>query len=927
MEELILLSGLFFLVLVVGCICGFIALAKVSNLKRDIAVLTNQVNRLLGNTQTKPSLFIEEPAIDSEEINKPETLRQNPVSEYSHQPEKISAPTPTQEESATQPEHSDDTPPQTVQQAEEPAQIQPTREQIDTGLTTEKLWHKLKDNWLVWVGGLALAFGGVFLVNYALASGWLSPMMRLCLGAVFGVGLIAGAEYLHKKNITFEGFANYVPATLAGGGFISLFALTLTALLRYQFISPSLAFVALAIIAITASWYAVRFGPILAVLGILGAYSVPLWITSSTPQWGFVLAYIGLVSLSATLVAKKVGRAWLWYIIWGAHFAWLALAFFKPYEPLLYGNDIYLPIFIVFSIWLLIIVPKLGLMMRQGAQHAHSLPDLIKQWPDHPILIALLGFTAYYIATPLYPAMSMMGLALVSIPLLIAPNRNSAWDGWPLTIIPLLAVLMFTTDMPNTELTLFIGTQGALGFALLMSLILFIYGLLFANKYANPQCTGAQNAKDNEEMPKQRLSFTVLASGAIFSGVGLSYANVSAPVLSSIYPFWCVILFISAGVLIWQAQRSNHLLQQFCYWCGANANIALGFTLVFEKTALTLALTAQLLAMSWLIKRHDVPMPKWPIKLLVAGLLLRMSIAPWQLDYKTLYIGPIHWTTLIFPVMILAFYIATRFWKKGSDMQRWLHGALLHLIALFVTTQISLFMVGHMPSLTNLSTFEEIVLSLSWMLVGCIYLYRQNASHSAAIIYTCAGIGLLCLAFALQAHLLFTANPWFNNMIIGAIFSGWLWLLWGAPILTLAWLYKNTHLLPAVASSKNTKLFLSIGMAFFAVLLINALIRQFWKGNDMALINGTSDAELYSYSVVWLLIGAGLVVFSQVKHKALMQKVGLGVLGIVVAKVFLIDMANLEGLMRALSFLGLGGCLVGLGWLFQWLRANQKPSD
>lgn len=886
-----------FLSVLVGSICGIVALSKASTLKREVIELKQQVNRLLGHAQTEHAPTNKTLAITPDKNNPIETPKPEPQSEL--EPKLETAP----------PQPSNNTPKPT-----------PTQ-RPNTGLTTEKLWQKLKDNWLVWVGGLTLAFGGVFLVNYALASGWLSPIMRLCLGAVFGVGLIAGAEYLHKKNITFEGFANYVPATLAGGGFISLFALTLTALLRYQFISPSLAFGVLAIIAITASWYAVRFGPILAVLGILGAYSVPLWMSATTPQWGFVLAYIGLVSLSATLVAKKVGRAWLWYIIWGAHFAWLALAFFKTYEPLLYGNDIYLPIFIVFSIWLLIIVPKLGLMMRQGAQHAHSVFDLIKQWPDHPILIALLGFTAYYIATPLYPAMSMMGLALVSIPLLIAPNRNSAWDGWPLAIIPLLAVLMFTTDMPNTELTLFIGTQGALGFALLMSLILFIYGLLFANKYANPQYAETHT-------PKQRLSFTVLASSTMFSGVGLSYANVSASVLSSIYPFWCVILFISAGVLIWQAQRSNYLLQQFCYWCGANANIALGFTLVFEKTALTLALTAQLLAMSWLIKRHDVPMPKWPIKLLVAGLLLRMSIAPWQLDYKTLYIGSIHWTTLIFPVMILAFYIATRFWKKGSEMQRWLHGALLHLIALFVTTQISLLMVGHMPSLTHLSVYEEIVLSISWMLVGCVYLYRQNASHSAVIIYKCAGIGLLCLAFALQAHLLFTANPWFNDTLMGeSIFTSWLWLWWGAPILALAWLYKNTHLLPAVASSTHVKRCLAIGMAGFTVLLTNALIRQFWKGDDMALSNGTSDAELYSYSVIWLLIGAGAVVFSQVKHKALMQKVGLGILAIVVAKVFLVDMANLEGLMRALSFLGLGGCLVGLGWLFQWLRANPQPSD
>jgi uncharacterized membrane protein len=39
----------------------------------------------------------------------------------------------------------------------------------------------------------------------------------------------------------------------------------------------------------------------------------------------------------------------------------------------------------------------------------------------------------------------------------------------------------------------------------------------------------------------------------------------------------------------------------------------------------------------------------------------------------------------------------------------------------------------------------------------------------------------------------------------------------------------------------------------------------------------------------------------------------LGVIGLVCAKVFLIDMAGLAGLWRVLSFLGLGLALIGLG--------------
>ena len=40
------------------------------------------------------------------------------------------------------------------------------------------------------------------------------------------------------------------------------------------------------------------------------------------------------------------------------------------------------------------------------------------------------------------------------------------------------------------------------------------------------------------------------------------------------------------------------------------------------------------------------------------------------------------------------------------------------------------------------------------------------------------------------------------------------------------------------------------------------------------------------------------------------------VLALVVLKVFIGDMSNLEGLLRITSFVGLGFCLVGIGWLY-----------
>jgi uncharacterized membrane protein len=78
-----------------------------------------------------------------------------------------------------------------------------------------------------------------------------------------------------------------------------------------------------------------------------------------------------------------------------------------------------------------------------------------------------------------------------------------------------------------------------------------------------------------------------------------------------------------------------------------------------------------------------------------------------------------------------------------------------------------------------------------------------------------------------------------------------------------------------------------------------------------------SDGEWYAYSVVWLLYGAGLLAIGIWRGYPALRYGSLAVLGLTVAKVFLYDMSELTGLLRALSFLGLGASLVGLGYFYQ----------
>ena len=78
-----------------------------------------------------------------------------------------------------------------------------------------------------------------------------------------------------------------------------------------------------------------------------------------------------------------------------------------------------------------------------------------------------------------------------------------------------------------------------------------------------------------------------------------------------------------------------------------------------------------------------------------------------------------------------------------------------------------------------------------------------------------------------------------------------------------------------------------------------------------------SGLELYAYSIVWLLFGVALLALGFLRGAAALRHAGMALVCLVVAKVFLIDMAGLQGLLRVFSFLGLGAALVGLGYAYR----------
>jgi len=173
-------------------------------------------------------------------------------------------------------------------------------------------WEQvLAENWLVWLGGLALALGGGFLVKLSIDYGLLTPLVRVVLGVLLGVGLALGADWVARREPApglEETTPSYVPQALAAAGAATVFASLYAAYQLYELLPAGLAFPLLAGTAAATVVMSLRHGPLVAALGLVGAYFVPLLVETDTAAALPLFGYLALVTAASLALLRH--RAW-----------------------------------------------------------------------------------------------------------------------------------------------------------------------------------------------------------------------------------------------------------------------------------------------------------------------------------------------------------------------------------------------------------------------------------------------------------------------------------------------------------------------------------------------------------------------------------------------------------------------------------------
>src|SRR6266702_7530927 len=182
--------------------------------------------------------------------------------------------------------------------------------------------ERLGTRWVVWIGGLALALGGFFMMRYSIEAGLVGPGVRVFLGGMFALALLGAGEWTRRKesisNIAALPIAN-IPAILTAAGTAVAFATIYAAYALYDFLVPATAFVLLGLVALGTLAAALLHGPALAGLGVVGAFVTPVLVSSDRPDFWALYVYLAIVTAASFGLARV--RLWRWLAVTTIAFA------------------------------------------------------------------------------------------------------------------------------------------------------------------------------------------------------------------------------------------------------------------------------------------------------------------------------------------------------------------------------------------------------------------------------------------------------------------------------------------------------------------------------------------------------------------------------------------------------------------------------
>ncbi len=758
-------------------------------------------------------------------------------------------------------------------------------------------------NTLARVGLLVLLVGIVLLLKYAVDNNMFPVEMRMASAAVLGMALVGIGFWQRVKRPDFS-------LIMQGGGVATMYLTVFFSYRVYELIPGAAAFALLSALAIFSGIMAVTQNSLtLILIGIVGGFLAPILASTGSNNHVALFSYYLILNLLIAGVA--------WFKVWrplnlvgfiftfGIGTLWGVLTYkgenFSTTEPFLVAFFLlYVAIVVIFA-W------------RKQVN--------VRAWVDGSLTfgtpLAFLGLQYSMVHDmPFAMAYTTMGMAGVYIIVASLLHRRAP---------------EFMRNLVESFLAL------GVGFATLA----VPYG------FSNHSLTGATWAVEGlglfwlgvrQHRALSRwagLALQFLAGGALlYSLETRRYPSDALPILNTFF-MGCVLLCAGGLGIAWIAHRkraafprSARLLQGLIVWAlvwwypSALLEVSEHVQRPYQATAILLIVAATGFAFEYGASKFKWIWGRLPAMLSIPAVLLmlvhyqstHLAINPpmlnadhvrgmeWALGRSPLESGG--W--LSWPSLLLAMFVtARRFARDQWELGRLFLPATVWVTAIFA----GLLLSHHVRAIDGLGGSWALVAKTAGVMGVAAFVLRRvrrNDSDETSQVYrrfSVGGLMVLLLLWFLRTN--FFANgdslpvpfaPLANPLDIGL----------GLVLCCIGFWAKE---------NERSVLLVLPPMAF---LWINGMlarsVHQFagipWQGQAL----WDSDAMQMAVSVTWTIIGLGTVLWATKRKTRLVWFVGAVLLGVVVGKLFLIDIAHLGTVIKIVTFLVVGALLLVVGF-------------
>ena len=763
------------------------------------------------------------------------------------------------------------------------------------------------------------------MVQYGVENGLLTPFWRVAGALVLGGLMIGSGEVIRRRygdEIAEE--TRYLPSVFAGAGLTTLFSAVLAARLLYGLVSAEATLAGLVLVSILAVALGWLYGSVLSAVGIIGATAAPFLVGGESDNGWLFFYYFALIAMAGLAVDSVKRWAWVSAVV---------LIVTASAATLLYvatGGLIHYVSFLALAWLAAIIIPVQSFVPSHSGQTILATVSGKKPRADFPTRI-VAAMTLFVSGACIFlsvdaPTATEANIAFALIALVLGASlvwMSRAEALWDIPLLPAIAFLAvpvvqaleygplfmpFTValdgqfDTPSASSGSFIAVVLAL--SVIASLLAF-WRMMRSEDGARPALGFA-------------LGAATFAPAAAFI---FQFLWFPAAVFGS-YRWSLYILAIAAIMAILTDRvlrgkpRADCQLNAALFAIAALSMLALALFVVLSETALTLALGVVVVLTIALDRRFDLPLVGFFTKVALAVIAFRLVInpgffwaarsgTPW-LVFVEAYAGTL---ALLYIGWRLTVLRARPSVQAAIETTTWTVAAVFAcaLLQRLVPDEPGLlaavFAIAMLGQLSRLRTTGR------WLWVLRVLL---------AVIFALIAAALIAVPLTISNPLLFPFNTVTGPLIFDSLALSYLPL---AVVLAIgAW---------RIEGLQRWLRGLFIGCSsLLAGFYIVCEIRRFWRGRDLS-VPGVTQPELYSYTIAMVIVCAILLTVSFSRRSHGLRKVAMGATGLTIAKVFLVDISGLEGLLRVVSFIGLGLALAGLGWLdravkLRWSRSSEQ---